>query len=195
MVRLIEMWFFLGNHGRCVLQTRKRDLLTCFQHSAQRPASLTVWKRISAYEMDSLHIWTGPINAEGFIQVLEQHMLRQEWDIPLTKLQLVSSILWRLGLGHTSVAPRVVLCAVPPENAGKIYLLYCSNRNLHGNPKWSAVCQCWRWLLQYPVRTDYISINGNYTHTHTICVFFVWVVEAWGMVVDLLHEPGSAECY
>ncbi len=43
--------------------------------SVQKPASLMVWGCMSACGMGSLHIWKGTINAEMYIQVLEQHML------------------------------------------------------------------------------------------------------------------------
>ncbi len=39
------------------------------------PASLMVWGCMSACGMGSLHIWKSTINAERYIQVLEQHML------------------------------------------------------------------------------------------------------------------------
>ncbi len=43
--------------------------------SVQKPASLKVWGCMSACGMGSLYIWKGTINAERYIQVLEQHML------------------------------------------------------------------------------------------------------------------------
>ena len=65
-----------GNHGRHVLRTKdERDHPACYQRSVQKPASLMVWGCISAYWMGSLHIWKGTINAERYIEVLEQHML------------------------------------------------------------------------------------------------------------------------
>ena len=65
-----------GNHGRRVLRTKdERDHPACYQRSVQKPASLMVWGCISAYGMGSLHIWKGTINAERYIEVLEQHML------------------------------------------------------------------------------------------------------------------------
>ena len=74
VVRQIEIIF--GNLGRCVLWTKEeRDQPACYQRSVQKPAFLMVWGCISAYRMGSLHIWKGTINAERYIQVLEQHLL------------------------------------------------------------------------------------------------------------------------
>ena len=61
-----------GNHGRRVIRTKA--LIT-------KPASLMVWGCISAYGMGSLHIWKGTINAERYIEVLEQHMLPSRWRL------------------------------------------------------------------------------------------------------------------
>ncbi len=54
---------------------RTRTTPSCYQRSVQKPASLMVWGCMSACGMGSLHIWKGTINAERYIQVLEQHML------------------------------------------------------------------------------------------------------------------------
>uniref|UniRef100_A0A8C1CAG7 Tc1-like transposase DDE domain-containing protein n=1 Tax=Cyprinus carpio carpio TaxID=630221 RepID=A0A8C1CAG7_CYPCA len=54
---------------------RKIDNPSCYQRSVQNPASLMVWGCMSACGMGSLHIWKGTINAERYIQVLEQHIL------------------------------------------------------------------------------------------------------------------------
>ncbi len=51
------------------------DLPACYQRSVQKPASLMVWGCISAYGMGSLHVLEGTMNAERYINVLEQHML------------------------------------------------------------------------------------------------------------------------
>uniref|UniRef100_A0A9J7XYE4 Tc1-like transposase DDE domain-containing protein n=1 Tax=Cyprinus carpio carpio TaxID=630221 RepID=A0A9J7XYE4_CYPCA len=48
----------------------RRKIFDCYQRSVQKPASLMVWGCMSV-----LHIWKGSINAERYIQVLEQHML------------------------------------------------------------------------------------------------------------------------
>ncbi len=62
--------------GRHVIRTKEdKDNPSCYQRSVQKPASLMVWGCISACGMGSLHIWKGRINAERYIQVLEQHML------------------------------------------------------------------------------------------------------------------------
>ncbi len=65
-----------GKLGRHVIRTKEdKDNPSCYQRSVQKPASLMVWGCMSACGMDSLHIWKGTINAERYIQVLEQHML------------------------------------------------------------------------------------------------------------------------
>ncbi len=61
----------VGNHGR----KEERDLPACYQCSIQKPASLIVWGCISAYGMGSLHVLEGTMNAERYINVLEQHTL------------------------------------------------------------------------------------------------------------------------
>ncbi len=65
-----------GKQGRHVIRTKEdKDNPSCYQRSVQKPASLMVWGCMSACGMGSLHIWKGTINAERYIQVLEQHML------------------------------------------------------------------------------------------------------------------------
>ncbi len=65
-----------GKLGRHVIQTKEdKDNPSCYQRSVQKPASLMVWGCMSACGMGNLHIWKGTINAERYIQVLEQHML------------------------------------------------------------------------------------------------------------------------
>uniref|UniRef100_A0A9J7ZU29 Tc1-like transposase DDE domain-containing protein n=1 Tax=Cyprinus carpio carpio TaxID=630221 RepID=A0A9J7ZU29_CYPCA len=65
-----------GKLGRHVIRTKEdKDNPGCYQHSVQKPASLMVLGCMSACGMGSLHIWKGTINAERYIQVLEQHML------------------------------------------------------------------------------------------------------------------------
>ncbi len=42
--------FLVGNHGHRVLRAKEEgDLPACYQHSVQKPASLMVWRCISAY--------------------------------------------------------------------------------------------------------------------------------------------------
>ncbi len=66
----------VGKHGCRVLRAKEEgDLPTCHQRSVQKPASLMVWGCISAYNMGSLHVLEGTMNAERYIKVLEQHML------------------------------------------------------------------------------------------------------------------------
>ncbi len=64
-----------GKLGRHVIRTKEDQDNPSYQHSVQKPASLMVWGCMSACGMGSLHIWKGTINAERYIQVLEQHML------------------------------------------------------------------------------------------------------------------------
>ncbi len=65
-----------GKLGRHVIRTKEdKDNPSCYQRSVQKPASLMVWGCMSACGMGSLHIWKGTINAERYMQVLEQHML------------------------------------------------------------------------------------------------------------------------
>uniref|UniRef100_A0A803JAZ8 Tc1-like transposase DDE domain-containing protein n=1 Tax=Xenopus tropicalis TaxID=8364 RepID=A0A803JAZ8_XENTR len=65
-----------GNLGRHVIRNKEdKDNPSCYQRSVQKPASLMVWGCMSACGMGSLHVWKGSINAEKYIQVLEQHML------------------------------------------------------------------------------------------------------------------------
>ena len=65
-----------GTLGRHVIRTREdKDNPSCYQRSVQKPASLMVWGCMSACGMGSLHVWKGTINAENYVQVLEQHML------------------------------------------------------------------------------------------------------------------------
>ncbi len=65
-----------GKLGCHVIRTKEdKDNPSCYQRSVQKPSSLMVWGCMSACGMGSLHIWKGTINAERYIQVLEQHML------------------------------------------------------------------------------------------------------------------------
>ncbi len=65
-----------GKLGRHVIWTKEdKDNPSCYQRSVQKPASLMVLGCMSACGMGSLPIWKGTINAERYIQVLEQHML------------------------------------------------------------------------------------------------------------------------
>lgn len=66
----------MGQQGRRVLRTKEeKDHPDCYQRKAQKPASVMVWGCISANGMGNLHICKGTINAERYIEVLEQHML------------------------------------------------------------------------------------------------------------------------
>jgi len=58
----------------------ERDNQACYQHSVQKPAFLMVWEYICAFGTVNVHIWKDTINAEWYIQVLEQHMLpSKQW--------------------------------------------------------------------------------------------------------------------
>ena len=60
-----EFDIHVGNHGCCVLQVKQeRDFPACYQCSVLKPESLMVWRCISTYGMDSLHVLEGIINAE-----------------------------------------------------------------------------------------------------------------------------------
>ncbi|KAL7868504.1 hypothetical protein SRHO_G00098880, partial [Serrasalmus rhombeus] len=65
-----------GSHGPRVLRAKEeKDYPDCFQCKVQKPASLMGWGCVSAHGVDNLHICEGTINAERYIQVLEQHLL------------------------------------------------------------------------------------------------------------------------
>ena len=65
-----------GNTGRRVLRTKEEaDHPDCYQRKVQKPASVMVWGCISSHGMGDLHFCEGNINAEKYIQILEQHML------------------------------------------------------------------------------------------------------------------------
>ena len=65
-----------GNNGRRVLRTKEeKDHPDCYQRKVQKPASVMVWGCVSAHGMGNLHICEGTINAERYIQVLEQHIV------------------------------------------------------------------------------------------------------------------------
>ncbi len=77
-----KFYILVGNHRRHVLRAKEEgDLPACYQRSVQKPASLMVWGCIGAYGMGSLHVLEGTMNAEGYIKVLEQHMLPSRWCV------------------------------------------------------------------------------------------------------------------
>ncbi len=63
----------------CPRAKEERDFPACYQRSVQKPASLMVWGCISVYGMGSLHVLEGTMNAERYINVLEQHILPSRW--------------------------------------------------------------------------------------------------------------------
>uniref|UniRef100_A0AAY4BIP7 Tc1-like transposase DDE domain-containing protein n=1 Tax=Denticeps clupeoides TaxID=299321 RepID=A0AAY4BIP7_9TELE len=65
----------MGRGSPTPIMLQDKDNPSCYQCSVQKPASLMVWGCMSACGMGSLHVWKGIINAEKYIQVLEQHML------------------------------------------------------------------------------------------------------------------------
>ncbi len=66
----------VGHHGHRVLRAKEEgDLPVCHQRSVQRLASLMVRGYMSAYDMESLHVLEGTMNAERYIKILDQHML------------------------------------------------------------------------------------------------------------------------
>ncbi len=59
----------VGNHGCRVLQAKEEgDIPACYQHSVPKPTSLMVWECICAYDMGSLHVLEGTMNAERYIK-------------------------------------------------------------------------------------------------------------------------------
>ncbi len=67
----------VGNHGRCVLQAKEEgDRPACYQaFSSKVSISDGITYASSSYGMGSFHVMEGIMNAEGYIKVLEQHML------------------------------------------------------------------------------------------------------------------------
>src|SRR4029434_7522951 len=59
-----------------VLQTKvQKDHPGCYQQQVQKPGSVMVWGCVSALGKGNLHLCDGTINAEKYIEILEQHML------------------------------------------------------------------------------------------------------------------------
>ena len=56
-------------------EKEEKDHPDCYQYKVLKPASVMVWGCVSAHGIGNLPICEGYINAEMFIQVLEQHML------------------------------------------------------------------------------------------------------------------------
>ena len=66
---------FFGRNGRRELRTKEeKDHSDCYQQ-VQKPGSVMVWGCVSALGKGNLHFGDGTINAEKYIQILEQHML------------------------------------------------------------------------------------------------------------------------
>lgn len=65
-----------GNNGRRILRTKyEKDIPECYRRSVQKPASVMVWGCISGQGMGALHICNGTVNAEAYVQILEQAMV------------------------------------------------------------------------------------------------------------------------
>ncbi len=81
MIRQVKMWHSCWKSRTPwrsdVREESKKegDRLACHQCSVQKPTSLMEWGCICAYGMGSLHVLEGTMNAERFINILEQHML------------------------------------------------------------------------------------------------------------------------
>ncbi len=59
----------VGSHGRCALRAKEEgELPMRYQRPVQKPASLMVWGCKSAYDMSSLHVLEGTMNAERYIK-------------------------------------------------------------------------------------------------------------------------------
>ncbi len=64
MVRRIHILHSCWKSWMRVLRVKEEgDLPACYQRSVQTPASLMVWRCISAYGMGSLHVLEGTMNA------------------------------------------------------------------------------------------------------------------------------------
>ena len=59
-----------------VLRTKEeKNHPDCYQQKVQKPASVMVWGCDRALGKGNLHFCDGTINAEKYIEILEQHML------------------------------------------------------------------------------------------------------------------------
>ncbi len=78
MVRRVKIWQSCWKSRTPWRETSTKeegDFPAYYQRSVKKPASLMVWRCISAYGMGSLHDLEGTMNAERYKKVLEQHML------------------------------------------------------------------------------------------------------------------------
>ena len=67
---------FFGRNGHRVLRTKEeKDHPDCYQQQFQKPGSVMVWDCVSALGKGNLNFCDGTINAEKYIEILEQHML------------------------------------------------------------------------------------------------------------------------
>ena len=76
MYRPVSISGFFGRNGRCVLRTKyEKDHPDCYQQQVQKPGSVMVWGCVSALGKGNLHFCDGSINAEQYIEILEQLLL------------------------------------------------------------------------------------------------------------------------
>lgn len=83
---------FVGRNGRPVLQTKEeKNHPDCHQQQVQKPRSVMVRGRVSALGKGNLPFCDGTVNAEKFMEILEQNMLpsRRRFEV------------WRLGQNDT----------------------------------------------------------------------------------------------
>ena len=67
---------FIGRNGCRELRTKEeKDHPDCYQQQVQNPGSVMVWGCVSALGKGNSHFCDGTINAEKYIEILEQHML------------------------------------------------------------------------------------------------------------------------
>lgn len=65
-----------GNYGHRALQLKQeKDHPDCKRDRGQKPASVMVWRCVSAWGLGNSHIWEGTMNAKRYVQDSEQHML------------------------------------------------------------------------------------------------------------------------
>lgn len=73
------------SHGRGLQHKEEKDCSDCHQYKAQKLAAVRVSACVCARGIGNLHIREGNINAERYIQILEEHMLPSFFsrDVPV----------------------------------------------------------------------------------------------------------------
>ena len=66
--------FFWQKWTLCAPDKEEMDHPNCYQQQVQKPGSVMVWGCVSALGKGNLHFCDGTINAEKYIEILEQHM-------------------------------------------------------------------------------------------------------------------------